>query len=189
MTVIKNIEAEVKQYYEGLDIVHDWKHIQRVRKFALELGRHEKADLKILEIAALLHDIGRKYSNDEEHAQKSYEMAREILEKYDLSKEEKENILDCVLSHSLKSKKEPKTKEGIVLRDADKLDLAGIVGIARILMFYAARGDSFEKLMEEYKYKLLICLKKDVKTEYAKKIIEKDFSLIERFYKELKEKW
>ena len=36
---------------------HDWWHIVRVTKLALRLGKEEGADLFIVEMAALLHDI------------------------------------------------------------------------------------------------------------------------------------
>ena len=36
---------------------HDWLHIERVRRTALAIGREERADLFIVELAALLHDV------------------------------------------------------------------------------------------------------------------------------------
>jgi putative nucleotidyltransferase with HDIG domain len=38
-----------------------YEHTQRVRALALEIGRHEAADLDKLEYAALLHDITKRY--------------------------------------------------------------------------------------------------------------------------------
>src|SRR4051812_37096046 len=36
---------------------HDWFHIERVRNVALAIGREERADLFVVELAALLHDV------------------------------------------------------------------------------------------------------------------------------------
>ncbi len=36
---------------------HDWWHIERVRRTALQLGAAEEADLFVVELAALMHDI------------------------------------------------------------------------------------------------------------------------------------
>ncbi|MCJ7608261.1 HD domain-containing protein, partial [Candidatus Bathyarchaeota archaeon] len=38
-----------------------YEHTQRVRALALEIGRHEAADLDKLQYAALLHDITKRY--------------------------------------------------------------------------------------------------------------------------------
>ena len=36
---------------------HDWSHVSRVRKMALYIARKERANLFIVELAALLHDV------------------------------------------------------------------------------------------------------------------------------------
>ena len=38
-----------------------FEHTQRVRALSLEIGRHEDADLRKLEYAAILHDITKRY--------------------------------------------------------------------------------------------------------------------------------
>ncbi|MDR9416048.1 MAG: phosphohydrolase, partial [Gracilimonas sp.] len=50
-------ENHVRQQLEGEGSGHDWWHIHRVRNTALKLGKKEQADLFIVELAALLHDI------------------------------------------------------------------------------------------------------------------------------------
>ena len=39
---------------------HGWDHVRRVYELCLKIGRKEKADLSVLGLAALLHDIGRQ---------------------------------------------------------------------------------------------------------------------------------
>jgi uncharacterized protein len=36
---------------------HDWFHVDRVRRLALRIGRAERSDLFVTEMAALLHDL------------------------------------------------------------------------------------------------------------------------------------
>ncbi|MFH0987054.1 MAG: HD domain-containing protein [Candidatus Micrarchaeota archaeon] len=186
--IIRQIEADVKPYYSELDIVHDWNHIQRVRKYALKIGKIENADLRVLEIAALMHDIGRKEADENNHSEKSWEIAKKMLEKCKLNDDEKYKILDAVKGHSFHTKYEPQTKEGVILRDADKLDLSGAMGIARILIAYGSENKPFEKIMEMYKKKLIENLKIPVKTEEARKIVDSEYPLILDFYENFMKK-
>jgi len=39
--------------------IHDYKHVDRVRKWAVKIARAEKKDVFLAEMAALLHDVGR----------------------------------------------------------------------------------------------------------------------------------
>ena len=54
--LIQKTEEFVKKTMKG-DPGHDWSHVNRVRKLALYIGKKEKANLLIVELAALLHDI------------------------------------------------------------------------------------------------------------------------------------
>ncbi|MBI2136632.1 HDIG domain-containing protein, partial [Candidatus Woesearchaeota archaeon] len=57
---------------------HNFLHISRVHLLAKHIAQKEKADLLVVEAAALLHDIGRKYElrNPKiNHADKSAEIA------------------------------------------------------------------------------------------------------------------
>ena len=67
-------------------------------------------------------------------------MARELLEKYPIPDEKKENIIGCILSHRYRNSHVPQTIEAKVLFDADKLDAIGAVGIARAYLFAGEIG-------------------------------------------------
>ena len=43
---------------------HDWWHVYRVWKNAVQIAKHEEADLYVVELAALLHDIADWKFND-----------------------------------------------------------------------------------------------------------------------------
>ena len=55
--VLQKTEAFVQKKLAGEGSGYDWWHIHRVRNLALTIGKEEQADLYIVELAALLHDI------------------------------------------------------------------------------------------------------------------------------------
>jgi HD superfamily phosphodiesterase len=55
---IEKINAFLDQYQSDLSYCHGFDHVRRVAKLAVKLGALEGADCQIIEIAALLHDIG-----------------------------------------------------------------------------------------------------------------------------------
>ena len=142
--IVVEIEKEAKNFFEDTSGCHDWTHIERVRKMALYIGKSEKADLFVLEIAAILHDIGRREEMKARgaycHAEEGAKMAKEILEKYDLNKVQSGNILHCIESHRYRNAKVPTTLEAKILFDADKLDSLGAIGIGRIFLFAGSMG-------------------------------------------------
>jgi uncharacterized protein len=142
---IKNkIESEAKKFFAGAYGCHDWTHVERVRTLALHIGKKEKADLFIVEIAALLHDIGRKKEMKQRggfcHAEKGAEIAGILLDKYGLNSTIKDNILHSIIAHRFRNSYIPSTIEAKVLYDADKLDSIGAIGIARDFLFAGGAG-------------------------------------------------
>lgn len=137
-TLVK-IEEEAKRYFAGASGCHDWSHVDRVRNLALTIGKKEKADLKVLEAACLLHDIGRKSEMNSKgkfcHAEKGAELAEKFLMKLKLDKKDVENIKHCIISHRFRNEYIPKTIEARILFDADKLDSIGMVGVGRAFLF------------------------------------------------------
>ena len=144
--VILEIEQEAKQYFVGASGCHDWTHVDRVRNLALRIGKKEGADTSILEIAALLHDIGRKKEMKNKggfcHAEHGAEIAKDLLKKYNFNKEVMENILHCIISHRFRNNHVPSTIEAKCLFDADKLDSIGAIGIARDFLFAGGAGSN-----------------------------------------------
>lgn len=110
----------------------------------MHIGKEEGADLDVLEIAVLLHDIGRKEEMGSRggfcHAEKGAEIARDILAEYDLGQKEIDNIIHCIITHRFRNSHVPKTIEAKVLFDSDKLDSIGAIGIARAFLFAGNAG-------------------------------------------------
>ncbi len=138
--IINEVEKRSKNFFNHKnDGCHDWSHVERVRKIALHIGRVENANALVLEIAALMHDIGR----DDEvrsrgkicHAKAGANIAGKILAEIGLEDNTIVKILHCISSHRNRSTEVPKSLEARIIFDADKLDSIGAVGIGRVFMF------------------------------------------------------
>jgi uncharacterized protein len=150
---IKQIEAEAKKYFQKSTVCHDWTHVERVRALVFKIGKKEKADLGILELASLLHDIHKpeemKCKGKICHAEKGAETARKILKKYGVGEGIINEVAHCIISHRTRNNNLPETIEAKVLRDADKLDGIGAIGVARDFQFagYVAARLSETKML------------------------------------------
>lgn len=116
-----------------LGIAHDWKHVDRVRGWALRIAMGERIqDLEPVEAAALLHDIGLTRVQVEDrgqHGQVGAEMASLFLRDGQLFPEEEiDLIVDAIRWHNAAR---GGGRLGEILRDADKLDALGAVGLMR----------------------------------------------------------
>ena len=144
MSPIEAIEQEAKKYFKDSRGSHDWEHVERVRSVSLHIGQLEGADMKVLEVAALLHDIGRTWQDRSQgevcHAEKGAHLAQEILKNLDFEQEKTDPILDCILHHRYRKGHKPQSLEAKILFDADKLDSIGAVGIARAFLFAGEVG-------------------------------------------------
>jgi uncharacterized protein len=56
--IIEGIGEKIKKDLENEGSGHDWWHVYRVWKMAKRIAKKESADTFIVELAALLHDIG-----------------------------------------------------------------------------------------------------------------------------------
>jgi uncharacterized protein len=143
MKVIDSLTSEVKKRLAN-DSAHDFEHTMRVYKNAQKICKKEKANEKLVLSAALLHDIVSYPKSDKRSKISSIESAKKskkILEKLDFTKKEITIISDAIRDHSFSQNKIPKTIEGKILQDADRLDALGAIGIARVF----ATGGSLKR--------------------------------------------
>ena len=134
MSTIESIKLEVKKVMNN-DSAHDFEHVMRVFKNAQRICKKEKANEKLVLSSVLLHDLVSYPKSDKRSNLSSLESAKkskQILKKYDFSKEEIMIISNAIRDHSFSQNKTPKTIEGKILQDADRLDAIGAIGIARV---------------------------------------------------------
>ena len=130
---LSDVYAQVRQRFAGVDDpAHDWEHIQRVYKIALYLAEQENADPFIVGMAALMHDLGRLTDDKtRHHAELSVLSATELLAAHHLTFDTQQAILHAIAAHSFSLGIEPRTLEAKIVRDADRLDSLGAIGILR----------------------------------------------------------
>ena len=123
---------------------HDFFHVERVFHLALRLGEIERADLEILGLAALFHDLARETETASAgeicHAVASAKQAQEIFLKHGESETKVAAIYHCIATHRYRNGNEPQTLEAKCLYDADKLDSLGAIGVARAYLWLGERG-------------------------------------------------
>jgi len=115
---------------------HDWWHVHRVRLLALRIARDEGANEFIVEIAALLHEIGDLKA--ENIGSEEPDTARTRLEDMRIEPTAVDHvmrILADVSFHGAHVPDQATTPEGRCVRDADRLDAIGAIGIARTFAY------------------------------------------------------
>lgn len=141
--VIDKIRREARAAFDAHGS-HGWDHTERVLRLAVHIGRAEGANLKVIELAALLHDIGRRHEDDSHgalcHAAEGAKLARQILSKHNLPDGVVDEVVHCIEHHRYRKNSRPNTLEAKIIFDADKLDAIGAVGIGRAFLFSGEHG-------------------------------------------------
>jgi len=203
MSVLEQLQKEVRKKISN-DPAHDFDHIMRVYKNAKKLAKKEKANTKLVLCAVLLHDIVNYPKSDKRSKNSSTQsaiIAKKILAKYNLPNSEIKIITDAIRDHSFSNNKAPKTMEGKILQDADRLDAIGAIGIARTLAvsgaekrpfynkldpFCSKRKPDDKKWAVDHFYKKLLNLEKLMNTKSAKIEANRRTKILENFLSELK---
>lgn len=173
---------------------HELEHSFRVLELALYIGYKLNANLHILTISSLLHDLGRLISGKgENHNVRSAEMAEEILRELGL-KDYIEEVKTCILEHSYSSLGKPSTLESAILQDADRLDALGAIGVARVFAYGGFLGRPIYNMVDPFRgegslkhfYDKIMLLPDKMNTSIAKKIAHKRASFIDYYLQEIK---
>lgn len=157
------------------DSAHDRQHVYRVLYTALDIASDEHGvDMDVLITACLLHDIARKEQLINPavcHAQAGAQKAYVFLVENGFAEAFAERVKHCIAVHRFRKSSPPESKEAKILFDADKLDAAGAVGVARTLMYKGTVGeplynvhsdgsvsdgesDKLPSFFQEYRFKL-----------------------------------
>ncbi|KAK9106325.1 hypothetical protein Syun_022336 [Stephania yunnanensis] len=168
-TVLKRAEKLVISSMKANDASHDASHAFRVRDLALSLAREEglcssPQTMRIIELAALLHDIGDyKYVKDPSEER----IVEKFLEEEGIEEDVKKMILSIIKGMGFKEEVSQNAKneyslEFGVVQDADRLDAIGAIGIARCFTF----GGSRNNVLHDPNIKPRLCISKE---DYVKK--------------------
>ncbi|HVW98492.1 MAG TPA: HD domain-containing protein [Mucilaginibacter sp.] len=140
--VIAETEAFVRQTLENAEGGHDWWHIYRVWQNAKRIAETEQVDMRVVELAALLHDIADAKFHDGDE-----EIGPRVAGEFLTSKQVEPGIIhhvQQVIRHiSFKSgfgNEAFRSAELDVVQDADRLDAIGAIGIARAFNYGGFKG-------------------------------------------------
>ncbi len=175
--IIDKTAQYARETLEGEGSGHDWWHIYRVWKMAQHIGQKEKADMFVVELAALLHDIAdyKMHGGDDEIGAR---ISRIWLEKQCVDEKNIVYVCEIVKELSFKGVKvgtKITTVEGMVVQDADRLDAVGAMGIARNFM----TGAKFNEVMHDPK---VVVPEYENKNEYIEAKGKKGRTVINHFY-------
>jgi HD superfamily phosphodiesterase len=159
---------------------HGPDHHLRVYQHALALADKLalEYDETILAGAALLHDMAAYYPEEtgEQYHDFDHKIAAEVLAEINFPKDKAEAVVYAIAHHGsdAKYKRENEPVEATLLRDADKLDAFGPIGVARIVMVRALSGDTLQQIVDDFHTGGHLDRKWDSMTYEAAKAMAKD---------------
>lgn len=118
---------------------HRLDHSLRMLTNLRAIAHGRDLNLKILQMAVVLHDIGLFYFNDPCHGPQSAVKIRENARKLGLPAAELDSLCSMVRAHDDKTFVD-NSDEAVVLRLLDALDAFGRIGVYRYLEIYTRRG-------------------------------------------------
>ena len=199
----------VEEKLAGEGSGHDWWHIYRVWNLAKNIAGQEGANLIIVELSALLHDIADwKFHNGDDSI--GPKLVEQFLVENQVERRVIDPVIEIITSISYKGAGVPtpmNTLEGKVVQDADRLDAIGALGIARTfaygghknrLIYHPEEKPVLHQSFEDYKknqghtinhfYEKLLLLKDRMNTASGKRLAEARHQFmqayLDQFYKE-----
>jgi uncharacterized protein len=209
-SIIQETALHIRNLSTGESSGHDWWHIFRVWRIAKTIATEEKADMFVVELSALLHDIAdhKNHSGDVSIGSRK---AREWLARYDIETSIVNHICQIIYDIPYTGDPTPRlmqTLEGKIIQDADRLDAMGAVGIARAFAYGGKKGTVLydpvgnpvdtNNLIYNLKkngptinhfYEKLFLLKDKMNTAYAKKLAEGRHAFMQLFLERFYDEW
>lgn len=208
-SIIDKAIEYVKKVFAGDCSGHDYYHTFRVYKLATQIAESENADIDIVQLAALLHDVDDRKLSPETYAVRKN--AVDFMRANDVEKQVTEAVCRIIeeVSFAGEDTVVPETIEGKCVQDADRLDAIGAIGIARTFAYGGSRGREMYdpdvapvKGMgkEEYYqnenstsinhfYEKLLLLKDRMNTETARRLAEHRQVVMKDFLEEFMAEW
>ena len=173
-SIINDAVEFIRNIFKDDHSGHDYFHTLRVYKMATRIAEHENADLTIVQLAALLHDVDDIKLSPETNANKDRAVA--FLREHSASEAMVKTICDIIGEVSFRGTDSivPKTIEGRCVQDADRLDAIGAIGIARAFAY----GGSHNRIIHDSEIKPTVYMTAD---EYQNHVS----TTINHFYEKL----
>ncbi len=200
---IGKIQAWVKKILWGESSGHDYFHVFRVVKLADRIAREHPVDPDMVTAIAWLHDV-----DDPKISGHGSSKVFEFLQTIGVGLWTNAWLRSEIDHISYSSKKIPKSLEGRIVQDADRIDAIGAVGIARCFAFggshdrliynpadmvevrrdqIGATGDSQSGI--KHFYDKLLLVKDQMNTEQGRKIAESRHDFLQTYLNEFFLEW
>jgi uncharacterized protein len=186
---------------------HDWWHVYRVWSVAREIAAVERANILVVELAALLHDIS-DYKLNGGDAEAAPAISRKWLTDVGVAPLLVDHVCSIVSSSGYKRELYEESLEAKIVHDADRLDAIGAIGIARAFAFGGFNGDPIylpEETPKEYAnveeyrkrssssvnhfYEKLLNLKEQMQTQAARQVAEHRHRILVEYLDEFFAEW
>lgn len=169
---------------------HHWRVYQHAVALAAKLN--VTYDTEVLAGAALLHDMAAYYPErvGEAYHDFDHQIAKEILNEIDFPVAKIQLVVEVIANHGSdpKYKQADETIETTLLRDADKLDVFGPIGVARIIMVRTLKGDTLEDVIADFYTGGHLERKwESITTNEARELAKNDYKYSKQFFKKLSE--
>lgn len=143
--LLDRTEAFVRARLDSRACGHDWWHIHRVRAAALRIGSGLGADMMMVELAALLHDVADPKLDG--FPGEGRGLLARYLDGCGLLPADRQRLEDILSRVSFAQELDggtlgAKSPELMAVQDADRLDALGAVGIARTFAYGGSRGQA-----------------------------------------------
>jgi len=207
--IIQKTVEYVKQEFSDDSSGHDWWHIYRVWKNAITICEHENADLFIVQLAALLHDLDDWKFNESDD--ETPVRAKAWLDSCSVDPVTADAVCEIIRHISYKGagvENKMDSLEGFIVQDADRLDAIGAIGIGRAfayggyksrMMYDPESPPQMHATFDEYKnsksatinhfYEKLLLLKDMMNTKTAKRIAEQRHDVMVKFLDQFMAEW
>ncbi|MBM7840034.1 uncharacterized protein JOC54_003314 [Alkalihalobacillus xiaoxiensis] len=204
--IVVQAEDWVKELLNEEKTGHDWHHIRRVTTIAKQIAIEENANLFVVTLASLFHDLA------DDKIMPSEAEGIQLIEKWLIEHQVDEStiaeISDIIKTISFSKGATLQSIEAKIVQDADRLDAIGAIGVARTFQYAGAKGHAYydptlsvreNMTKEEYRlgktsaihhfYEKLLKLKSQMHTNTAQKIAEERHQFMENFLEQFFHEW
>lgn len=187
-------EDFVKDYMRLYDDSHSFEHAMRVKNIATRLALSENLNedqIFIIQLAALTHDINDSKYNNNNNEDTQENVLRSFFNNLIEDEAVLENIIhiSCNVSLSLElaNKNDIRSIELDCVRDADRIDSLGSMGISRYFTYgIVKRQSNIKSIIENIENRTNI-LMNNINTDMGKKISKNKYNIIKMFIEDYKD--
>ncbi len=208
--LVKAIQEKVKAFFENKEGSHDWEHIKRVWKLSIYLQKKEGGNKELIELCALLHDVSdHKYNGGD------FSLGGDVAKQWIIDAGGSEAlahqvaiIVPKISFKGAKVEDEELPIEGRIVRDADRLDAIGAIGVARAFAYGGSKNrplysEGIKPVMHENKedylnskshtinhfYEKLLKIKGRMDTNTAKELAHTRHLFMEKYLEQFFLEW